>query len=90
MPSKPIPDRFITYAELAALLNLHIATVKKGECGTDSIPRIRLGKRVLFSFNAVQSWMAAKAREAEESKRRSQTATTNLLNFSQRRRRYSR
>jgi hypothetical protein len=89
MPSKQ-PDRFITYVELAELLCLHVATVKKGECGTDSIPRIRLGKRVLFSFNAVQSWMAGKAREAEENKRRSQNAVTNLMNFTQRRKRYTR
>jgi hypothetical protein len=88
--AKPAPDRFITYAELAQLLSLHVTTVKKGECGTDQIPRIRLGRRVLFSFNAVQSWMAARAREAEENKRRSEMAMTNLLNFSQRRRRYTR
>lgn len=70
MPSKPDPDRFITYKELAQLLSLHVATVKKGECGTNTIPRIRLGHRVVFSFNAVQKWMEAKAREAEEAKQR--------------------
>lgn len=70
MPNKKEPDKFITYKELAELLSLHVATVKKGECGTRTIPRIKLGRRVLFSFNAVQRWMAAKAREAEEAKRR--------------------
>jgi len=84
MPSKP--DRFITYTELADLLSLNLTTVKKGECGTDQIPRIRLGRRVLFSFNAVQSWMAARVREAEEAKRRSQSAVIDLLSEKRRRR----
>lgn len=68
MASKPTPDKFLNYAEVAELIGLHVYTVKKGLCGTKDIPRIRLGGRVLFSFNAVQSWMAAKAREAEEAK----------------------
>lgn len=70
MPSKPQPDRFLNYQELADLIGLNIYTVKKGLCGTKDIPRVRLGGRVLFSFLAVQKWMAQKAREAEEAKQR--------------------
>ena len=79
MPSKPIPDRFLSFAEVAELLGLHETTIRSGEAGTSEIPRIKLGSRVLFSFNAVQSWMAAKAREAEQSKLRSQMAVHNVM-----------
>jgi excisionase family DNA binding protein len=86
MPVKP-PDRFITYAELAELLSLNITTVTKGELGTDQIPRIRLGRRVLFSFNQVQEWMAARVREAEEAQRQSERAVVDLMSEKRRQRR---
>jgi excisionase family DNA binding protein len=86
MPFKP-PDRFITYAELAELLSLNITTVTKGELGTDTIPRIRLGRRVLFSFNQVQEWMAARVREAAENQKQSERAVVDLMSEKRRRRR---
>lgn len=67
---KPEPDRFLSYSEAADLIGIHVTTLKKGKCGTATIPRIKLGSRVLFSFNAIQNWMETKAREAEESKQR--------------------
>lgn len=85
MASKPQPDRFLNYAEVAELIGLKVETVKKGKAGTNEIPRIKLGDRVLFSFNSVQSWMARKAREAEEAKRRQELAVIDML--SERRRR---
>jgi len=79
MPSKPTPDRFLNYAQVAEMLGLKIQTLKKGKAGTRDIPRIKLGSRVLFSFNAVQAWMAQKVREAEASKRRQETVIVDLL-----------
>ena len=87
MPSKPSPDRFLNFKEVAELIGLAVKTVRNGECGTSEIPRIKLGGRVLFSFNAVQSWMATKAREAEESRSRSKSAVADLLGDKQRRQR---
>jgi len=84
MPSKT-PDRFLSFKEVAELIGLDIHTVKKRRCGTDSIPRIKLGGRVVFSFNAVQRWMERKAREAEERAARQEMAVIDLL--SERRRR---
>ena len=77
--SKPVPDRFLSFAEVAELIGLDLHTLKKGRCGTKDIPRIKLGARVLFSLNAVQAWMAAKAREAEEQQRREERAVIDLL-----------
>lgn len=86
MPSKPIPDRFLNFKEVAEMIGLDVHTVKKGRCQTNEIPRIKLGGRVLFSFNAVQQWMAAKAREAEERKNQSKMAVIDLLSEKSRRR----
>lgn len=85
MPSKT-PDRFLNFAEVAELIGLAVKTLRNGECGTREIPRIKLGGRVLFSFNAVQRWMERKAREAEESKRRSQAAVIDIASVRRRRR----
>jgi excisionase family DNA binding protein len=87
MPSKPEPDRFLSFAEVAELLGLNEGTVRNGEAGTNEIPRIKLGGRVLFSFNTVQAWMAAKAKEAEQSKLRSQIATHDVMASKSERRR---
>ena len=85
MPSKPIPDRFLSYAEVAEMIGVAVKTLRNGDAGTKDIPRIKLGGRVLFSFNVVQEWMANKVREAEEAKRKSQTAVIDMV--SERRRR---
>jgi len=86
MPSKT-PDRFLSFKEVAELIGLDLHTVKKGRCGTDSIPRIKLGGRVVFSFNAVQRWMAAQVRRAEERATREEMAVIDLLSERRRRRR---
>lgn len=81
------PDRFLNFVEVAEMIGLQIETVKKGKAGTDTIPRIKLGSRVLFSFNAVQSWMAEQARIAEIKKERERLAVIDLLSEKRRRRR---
>lgn len=85
MPSKPSPDRFLNYLEVAAMIGLQIATVKKGKCGTSEIPRIKLGGRVLFSFNAVQKWMERKAREAEREQSCQEMVVIDMLTEKRRR-----
>lgn len=85
--SSKTPDRFLNYAEVAELIGLDVDTLKHGGCETNEIPRIKLGRRTLFSFNAVQNWMAAKAREAEEAKRRSEMRVVDLVAEKNRRRR---
>jgi predicted DNA-binding transcriptional regulator AlpA len=87
MPSKPQPDRFLNFKEVAEMIGLAVKTVRNGECGTNEIPRIKLGARVVFSFNAVQAWMAAKARKAEEDQQRSRMAVYDILAPLSRRRR---
>lgn len=86
MPSKQ-PDRFLNFKEVAEMIGLKAKTVRNGECGTREIPRIKLGGRVVFSFNAVQRWMERKAREAEESKARQEMAVIDLLSERRRRQR---
>ena len=73
-----MPDHFLNYSQVAELLGLEVETLKKGKAGTRDIPRIKLGSRVLFSFNAVQRWMAAQARKAEEDRRRRETVVIDL------------
>jgi len=79
MPSKPQPDRFLNFAQVAEMIGVKEWTLRTGKCGTKDIPRIKLGSRVLFSFNAVQQWMANKAREAEQEQRRREMAVRDLL-----------
>jgi predicted DNA-binding transcriptional regulator AlpA len=78
MPSKQ-PDRFLSFAEVAEMIGLNEGTLRNGECGTKDIPRIKLGSRVVFSFNAVQRWMERKAREAEVKIERERLAVIDLL-----------
>jgi predicted DNA-binding transcriptional regulator AlpA len=85
MPSKT-PDRFLNFQEVAELIGLKTKTVRNGECGTKEIPRIKLGGRVVFSFNAVQRWMERKAREAEERAAYQEMAVIDLLSERRRRR----
>lgn len=61
------------------MIGLEVETVKKGKAGTNDLPRIKLGSRVLFSLHAVQRWMERKAREAEEEKRRQEMAVIDLV-----------
>lgn len=79
MPSKPAPDRFLNYAQVAEMIGLAVKTVRNGECETHEIPRIKLGGRVLFSFNEVQAWMSRKAEEAREAQSKQKAVVRNLL-----------
>lgn len=88
MPSKPAPDRFLNYAQVAEMIGVDIETLRKGKCQTHEIPRIRLSHRkVVFSFNAVQAWMKAKAEKAERDRMRSQSSVVDLLAEKSRRQR---
>lgn len=89
MPSKT-PDRFLNFKEVAEMIGISWTTIRDGKAGTKEIPRIKLGGRVLFSFNAVQRWMERKAREAEERAARQEMAVIDLLSERQRRRRWER
>jgi predicted DNA-binding transcriptional regulator AlpA len=87
MPSKPAPDRFLSFAEVAAMIGLEVETLKKGKAGTRDIPRIKLGSRVVFSLNSVQAWMARQAKRAERDKLKSQMAVIDITVERRRRRR---
>jgi predicted DNA-binding transcriptional regulator AlpA len=87
MPSKTQPDKFLNFKEVATMIGLAEATIRKGGAGTKDIPRIKLGGRVVFSFNAVQRWMARQVRKAEESRVRQEMAVIDLLSERRRRRR---
>lgn len=90
MPSKPTPDKFLNIKEVAVLIGLDWTTIRDGKCETKEIPRIKLGGRLLFSLNAVQEWMAAKAKKAEQDQSREQTAVIDLFSRSQGERRFIR
>lgn len=59
----PKPDRFLSFAQVAEMICLSVKTIRNGGGGTKDLPRVRLGRRVMFSQRAVEAWMAAKARE---------------------------
>ena len=65
MTFTPIPDRFLSFAEVAEMTGLREETVRNGECGTDELLRIKLStKNTMFSFSAVQTWLLQQARKA--------------------------
>lgn len=78
MPSRT-PDKFLNFKEVAAMIGLAWTSIRDGKAGTKDLPRIKLGGRVLFSFNAIQEWMAAKARKAEEDQHRSRLSVIDLV-----------
>lgn len=69
MATKKQPDRFLSYAQVAEMLGLSEGTVRNGGAGTDELPRVRLGDRVVFSATAVEEWMAVRTRAAEAERR---------------------
>jgi hypothetical protein len=65
------PDRFLTFAEVAEMLGLSEEVVRNGECGTDELLRIKLGKQtrtIRFSFNNVQVWIEKRGAKDETTK----------------------
>jgi excisionase family DNA binding protein len=72
MPKQP--DRLLTYNEAAELIGLKVDTIRRRKCGTDELSRIMLGKRVMFSFNDVQAFIARKLRKAQQDQNRAQYA----------------
>lgn len=72
------------------MIGLDEGTVRNGECGTKDIPRIKLGRRVVFSLNAVQRWMARKAEEAEADQHREHSIVIDLFADQRSERRYIR
>ena len=79
MPSKPTPDHFLNIKQVADLIGVSWTTIRDGKCGTGEIPRIKIGRRVLFSFNAVQAWMSRKVEEARQDQERQKATVRNLL-----------
>lgn len=78
MPSKPAPDHFLNYAEVAELIGLAVKTIRNRKCGTNELIRIKRGGRVLFSFNDVQAWMLRQVRKAEEEQRQRERAVKSM------------
>jgi predicted DNA-binding transcriptional regulator AlpA len=79
MPRKKPEDRFLSCAEVAALIGLAEGTIRSGGCGTDELLRIKLSGRVVFSANNVRAWMASKVKKAEEDQMRSRMAVLDML-----------
>lgn len=73
------PDKFLSFAEVAELIGISEDSLRHYECGTNTLARIKLGRRTVFSFNDVQDWMARKLRETQEAQAQSQMAKQDLL-----------
>lgn len=75
MPARnTTPDCFLSFAEVSEIIGLNITTIRNGECGTDELLRVKLGKRTLFSFNDVQAWIRRRINEARGQKEQSEAA----------------
>ena len=64
------PDCFLSFAEVAEIIGLAEKSIRHGEAGTDELLRIKLGKRVVFSFNDVQAWISRRINQAHEERQR--------------------
>lgn len=76
MPSKP--DRRLSFGQVAAKLGLAEGTLRNGGCGTRTIPRLRLGRRVVFSEKTVDAWIINRDKNAKEERRRAEARAANL------------
>jgi predicted DNA-binding transcriptional regulator AlpA len=72
------PDCFLSFAEVAAIIGLAEKSIRHGEAGTDELLRIKLGKRVVFSFNDVQAWIERRKAQAREQREREAAAGDNV------------
>jgi predicted DNA-binding transcriptional regulator AlpA len=59
------PDRFLRLQDVAEITGLEASTIWHGECGTDQLLRIKLGKLTRFSLNDVQAWMEKRGTKHE-------------------------
>lgn len=72
------PDCFLSFAEVAEIIGLDESTIRNGVCGTNELLRIKLGKRIVFSFNDVQEWIARQIRQARDNRQRTADAADHL------------
>jgi predicted DNA-binding transcriptional regulator AlpA len=72
------PDCFLSFAEVAELIGLAEKSIRHREAGTDELLRIKLGKRVVFSYNDVQAWIERRKAQAREQREREASAVNNL------------
>jgi len=84
-PTKP--DRFLSIAEAAQMLGLGVGTLRNGQCETDQIPRIRMGRRIVFSQAVLEALMARKIKEANERKAAQRNIETQQLSDKRRKQR---
>jgi predicted DNA-binding transcriptional regulator AlpA len=68
MKPKEQPDCLLSVAEVAEIIGLEPKTIRHGQCGTDELTRIKLGSRVVYSFNEVQNWISRRVEKARENK----------------------
>lgn len=62
-------DRLLTVAQVAEMIGLDESTIYQGECETDELISIRVGTRVLYSYNDVQSWIRKRVSAAINKRR---------------------
>lgn len=77
MPKQP--DTFLSFAQVAELTNLSEKTLRNGGGGTKDIPRVRLGRRVMFSRITIENWIAARRTEAERKNAQEIARLTELI-----------
>jgi hypothetical protein len=67
-------DCMLSFAEVAQIIGLDDTTIRNGECGTDELLRIKVGRRTVFSFNDVQEWIARRKKDARNQQQQSHDA----------------
>lgn len=65
----PQSDKFLTVPEVAAMLGVREGTIYNGDCGTDELLRIKIGRRLVFSYEDVQQWIIKRIRAARDERR---------------------
>jgi excisionase family DNA binding protein len=53
----------MTVKELAALINLSVGTIRRGEGGTRDLPYLKLGGAVRYRRQDVERWLESKTHE---------------------------
>lgn len=70
MTSKETPDCFLSFAEVAEIISVSEDSLRHAECETHELLRIKLGRRIVFSYNDVQAWITRHKRKTEDDRTR--------------------
>jgi hypothetical protein len=59
-----MPTTFLTRAEAAKILRVSEESLRKGKSGTRTVPKIKMGRKYVYSLRQLDEWMRSREKVA--------------------------